>query len=191
MADSGFPLEWFAEPVEDHLKCGICSKVLRDPTVTKCGHIYCEQCLYHWVDYYGVCPERCREVELDSLKRSLHVQKLISGLLTGCKNKIAGCPVQVPLAEKHQHERTCPYQSGAGFKNKKSKRNFLHKRQVSAPAAIEENDYVVHHKKTKKSIFFSNTRLSAIARSPSSAAILCRTEDARPMPIAMVSHLIN
>lgn len=107
---NGYPLEWFAKPVADRFKCGICKQVIRDPAVTPCGHIYCAQCISSWAKHYGVCPERCREVETNSLSCPLNeMGKFISGLAVYCKNRPAGCRVQIKLAEKNQHEQVCSY----------------------------------------------------------------------------------
>ena len=110
-SERGYPLQWFADAqsVDDYLKCGICSNVLREPRATRCGHVFCESCLLGWIDAYGICPQRCGEVEADQMKRALHIEKRISGLLTLCKYQQYGCSVQVPLADKALHESTCPY----------------------------------------------------------------------------------
>lgn len=110
-SERGYPLQWFVDSrsVDDYLKCGICSNVLREPRATRCGHVYCLSCLLGWIDAYGICPQRCGEVEADQMKRALHIEKRISGLLTLCKYQQYGCTVQVPLADKALHESTCPY----------------------------------------------------------------------------------
>ena len=110
-SDNGYPLQWFADcqSVDDYLKCGICGNVLKDPRATRCGHVFCQSCLLGWIDAYGICPQRCGEVEVDQMKRALHIEKRISGLLTLCKYQQSGCTVQVPLVDKAVHESNCPY----------------------------------------------------------------------------------
>lgn len=110
-SDNGYPLQWFVDwqSVEDYLKCGICGNVLMDPRATRCGHVFCQSCLLGWIDAYGICPQRCGEVEADQMKRALHIEKRISGLLTLCKYQQYGCTVQVPLVDKALHESTCAY----------------------------------------------------------------------------------
>lgn len=181
----GYPLEWFAGPVDDSFKCGICCQVLRDPTATKCGHVYCARCISSWVSYYGVCPERCREMEVDSLKRTLHLDKLISGLAVCCKNK--SCRMQPNLAEKHMHEQSCPHRSTL-------KKLLKFSSQLDLRA--EDSKFRVHHKRSRSSGgSASTTRINAIARRSPSAAALCRPSaldlSRAPgpcaMPVAMVS----
>lgn len=179
MSMAGYPVEWFAQTVDESYKCGICCQVLRDPTTTKCGHIYCSRCISSWVSYHGVCPERCRELEVDSLK-PMRVGNLISGLAVHCKNKSIGCRVQVSLAEKHLHEDSCAYSRPTGL------RRLLSKFSLSQQ---DLSKYNVNHKRTNSSGVGSSSRINPIAktckRSPSSAAALCRPSTA--MPVVMVS----
>ena len=107
--NSGHPLEWFVEPIDDYLKCGICGKVLHDPRATLCGHVFCLECIKPWIERFGICPDRCGEVEEDQLRKAVHIEKRISGLLVRCKNYSAGCPIQILLADKRRHEKICRY----------------------------------------------------------------------------------
>ncbi len=105
--NSGYPLEWFAEQVEDYLKCGVCNKVMHNPCATNCGHVFCKDCLQSWIEYYGVCPNRCGEVELQQVTRPLHIEKRISGLLVRCKYVRLGCNIKLALLDKTKHEINC------------------------------------------------------------------------------------
>ena len=107
--ESGYPSEWFVEPVDEYLKCGICSKVLRSPRATACGHVFCKHCIISWIDYYGICPNRCDELDVHQLSKALHIEKRVAGLIVRCKYRRSGCGVHIPLAEKHHHEKGCPY----------------------------------------------------------------------------------
>ena len=109
MTDSGYPLEWFVESLDAYLICGICGQVLRDPRATECGHVFCHRCLSLWIDEYGICPARCGEVELESLRRAAHISKKISCLLTRCRYTKAGCKAILQLSDKESHERKCHY----------------------------------------------------------------------------------
>lgn len=42
------------------LLCPICLDYLISPSVTSCGHIFCERCLLEWQLYHKNCPS-CRE----------------------------------------------------------------------------------------------------------------------------------
>ena len=109
MTNSGYPLEWFAEPIDAYLVCGICGNVLKDPRATACGHVFCRKCIHAWIDEYGVCPARCGEVEVEALHRASHIDKQISCLITSCKYTKVGCKAILKLADKELHELTCHY----------------------------------------------------------------------------------
>lgn len=145
--DSGYPLQWFVDyrSVDEYLKCGICGNVLRDPRATNCGHVFCLSCLLGWIDSYGICPQRCGEVEADQMKRALHIEKRISGLLTLCKYQQYGCMVQVPLVDKTLHESTCSYRS------RRLTKALSHQLQGSDESKKEQPHYKVHHKRTRSS----------------------------------------
>lgn len=179
-------MDWFAESIDEILKCGICGQVLRDPRTTKCGHVYCSQCLYSWVAVHGKCPQECAVVmieEVGQLKRMLQIEKLISGLLTHCK---FGCPTKIELSRKQQHEKTCTHSKlSSGF--------LLPLRLGGSQETVAQVQStaggVIYHKRTNSSEGFfaaSKPRIRALAkRSPSSAAILCRVPHDRA--VAMVS----
>lgn len=187
MSGGGYPLEWFSEPLDNSLKCGICTKVLREPRVTPCGHVYCSLCLIPWLDSYGVCPLRCREVEVDSLRRRVQLSKFISGLFTHCKNKRAGCTEQVPLIKKHSHEKNCPYRnySASGAKSNSSGRT-----DVSLISATVSPISRGKHKRTKSSVSASLaiSPVVKVTRSPS-AADLCRIQT--KLPASAVSDMVS
>ena len=106
--ESGYPREIFVEPIDSYLLCSVCDRVLRSPRATPCGHVFCCGCIERWVSEFGVCPQRCRELEPRALTRAVHIETRISGLRVRCQNYNSGCIVQLPLREKHKHEQSCP-----------------------------------------------------------------------------------
>lgn len=151
MTHHGYPLEWFVEPIDEYLKCGICGKVLENPRATSCGHVFCQCCIHSWIDYYGICPNRCGELELHHLTRALHIEKLISVLQTHCKYYRSGCAVQIALADKHGHEKTCPYRT-CGALNPEIRRTT---------SALEETDHSWRFKRSRSNTV--TTRVSAVS----------------------------
>ncbi len=138
--NSGYPLEWFAEQVDEYLKCGICNKVMINPRATSCGHVYCKDCLQSWIEYYGVCPERCGEVELQQLTSPLHIQKRISGLLVRCKYVRCGCNVKVALIDKASHEVLCLHRTNHLFHEIDTRRRHsVEERLITKPIFKRSN----------------------------------------------------
>lgn len=150
---SGYPPEWFSQPPDHSLLCGICNRVFREPKVTPCGHIFCYICISSWLERYGVCPRRCKEVEIDSLRPKVQLEKFISGLYTHCKNKRAGCTEQIRLVDKHLHEKQCPYRKRSGKPISRSTSSSGSSAQkdssvVSVPVSSKKN----RHKRTQSSV---------------------------------------
>ena len=108
--DSGFPLDWFTESVDEKLICEICGKVLQNPRATPCcSNVFCLHCLDFWIDYYGVCPKRCGEIEVAGLLKNPAVEKSIQSLEVHCNYNKRGCKAKMTLVEKQKHEKKCPY----------------------------------------------------------------------------------
>ena len=190
----GYPLEWFAKPVADRFKCGICKQVIRDPAVTPCGHIYCSQCISTWAKHYGVCPERCREVETNSLRCPLNIGKLISGLTVHCKNRPAGCRIQTKLAEKSQHEQICSYSRPKSRKaglGKLLPKFSLSQQDLRLTSISSGQDRSFKHQRSESA---SGLQIHTLprrspSRSPSTASsALSKSTHNSAMPVAMVSN---
>lgn len=188
---AGYPVQWFVGDIDESLKCGICSNVLKDPTVTKCGHIYCGRCIVSWAGYYGVCPERCMQVDLDSLQCLTHMDLFISGLLVHCKNRAAGCRLQIKLAEKYQHEQACPHRAtGSTAAGRQGLRKLLPSLSQQDLQGLKHKG---HHKRTKSSGSSSAAAIHlvpTVKRTPSSISAFFRpsASRSRAMPVAMVSE---
>ena len=41
---------------ESKWNCKICLDELKKPVVTQCGHLFCWNCLYRWLDQHSTCP---------------------------------------------------------------------------------------------------------------------------------------
>ena len=111
--DSGYPLDWFMLTPTQNFICEICGKVLNCPKSTSCcGNSFCSRCLDFWSDYYGICPKRCGEIELDSLRKENKLEKIIQSLPVHCQYSTSsggGCSAKITLADKPKHEKRCPH----------------------------------------------------------------------------------
>ena len=133
--DSGYPLDWFAETVENELVCEICGKVLHFPRATPCGHIFCLRCAEFWIEYYGICPKRCGEIDMDGLRKEPRVEKRIMSLYVNCKYSVYGCKTQPTLADKQKHEKKCLFKS-------KADKIPIHSFSLAADSSTSHDTYV-------------------------------------------------
>ena len=107
--DSGYPLDWFVQKVPEKFICEICGKVLQSPRATPCcSNMFCLHCLEFWIEYYGVCPKRCAEIEADTLQKVIGIEKTIQTLQVYCKYSSNGCKAKMAIEEKLKHEKKCP-----------------------------------------------------------------------------------
>ena len=146
------------ESIDAYLTCGICGMVMKSPRATKCGHVFCRQCLHAWIETYGVCPERCGEIEVESLRRAQLIDKKISCLLTSCKFYKAGCREILQLSEKESHEKKCCYAKKLVQKTRSFPFFNIGSSSLSQPEP--SIDYSRHHRsrshKSKRRVFSSD-----------------------------------
>ena len=151
--DSGYPLDWFSESVDTQLICEICGKVLQSPRATPCGHRFCLHCLEFWIEYYGICPKRCGEIELESLRKDPQIEKRILALPVYCKYQNSGCNAQIPLAEKQKHEKKCIYKGKAELPNiLVENKNSLSQDTYVEMASVECRNKTVEHAPPKTNL---------------------------------------
>ncbi|KZC13963.1 TNF receptor-associated factor 6 [Dufourea novaeangliae] len=74
------------EYLEPRFECPICLTWLRDPVLTSCGHKFCSQCIYTWLQKEGACcPVDSRPLRSESdLFRDLYTSREISQKRTPC-----------------------------------------------------------------------------------------------------------
>ena len=145
--DSGYPLEWFVSTPPQTFICEICGKILNTPKSTSCcGESFCCRCLEFWNDYYGICPKRCGEMEMDSLRKENKLEKIIQSLPVYCQysNGGGGCTARITLAEKQRHERKCQYKPKNTPSSAQSKPSLSSKREKnSSSSSVEKQDTYV------------------------------------------------
>ena len=103
----------FTKPVPERLRCGICTKVLRDPLLTECcGQHFCESCLDHWFKKQNktTCPH-CRHV---NFKHMLNKERKrdIEELEIQCTKQEVGCLWVGELSRLQMHldsDKGCGY----------------------------------------------------------------------------------
>jgi len=105
---AGYPVEWFVEPLEKHLVCVVCNRVMREPTTTPCGHVFCLNCLEPWL---SDCPLGCGHVE--TVQNASHIARKIDSLLTYCQYTSKGCKAILQLVNREEHQKKCHYSKKA------------------------------------------------------------------------------
>ncbi|XP_012350063.1 TNF receptor-associated factor 6-B [Apis florea] len=99
------------EYLEPRFECPICLTWLRDPVLTSCGHKFCSQCIYTWLQKEGACcPVDSKPLKSESdLFRDLYTSREISQQRTPCPYQQFGCEIKVSPVDMETHINECTY----------------------------------------------------------------------------------
>ncbi|XP_050465307.1 TNF receptor-associated factor 6 isoform X1 [Cataglyphis hispanica] len=97
--------------VEPRFECPICLTWLRDPILTSCGHKFCSQCIYTWLEKEGACcPVDSQPLKYgNDLFRDLYTSREISQKRTICPYQQFGCQVELSPVDMETHISQCTY----------------------------------------------------------------------------------
>ncbi|XP_065224846.1 polyadenylate-binding protein 1-like 2 [Planococcus citri] len=62
--------------LQTELQCSICHELFREPCITDCGHIFCDECIVEWKNQNCSCPT-CRAALLKPEKRVFEMNNFI------------------------------------------------------------------------------------------------------------------
>ena len=106
---AGFDAE-FVELLADGHTCPICHLAMREPTLTHCGHQFCEECMRPLKKngrfVCAVCRTEVKECEIFPNNKD---KREILSLKIRCDKQKEGCEWIGELRERDGHERTCGY----------------------------------------------------------------------------------
>lgn len=96
-----------------NFECPICLGWLRNPVITICGHHFCQDCLYSWLDKKeSLCPacqaplKKNKDTFLDA-----NINRKIGALKVPCPNLQTGCNFQDSPHKMDKHLDTCPHRN--------------------------------------------------------------------------------
>ncbi|XP_062512102.1 TNF receptor-associated factor 6-like [Corticium candelabrum] len=100
----------FVEPLNDQWTCPICQFAAREPTLTKCGHQFCQECLRPLIrDGNVTCPVCSEELkESDTFLNNMTKRQILS-LKILCDKREEGCSWQGELRQLDEHNQECDY----------------------------------------------------------------------------------
>ncbi|XP_076396234.1 TNF receptor-associated factor 6 isoform X2 [Megachile rotundata] len=99
------------EYLEPRFECPICLTWLRDPVLTSCGHKFCSQCIYTWLQKEGACcPVDSKPLKSESdLFRDLYTSREISQQRMHCPYQQFGCEVNLSPVDMESHISQCMF----------------------------------------------------------------------------------
>lgn len=97
--------------LESRFECPICLTWLHDPVLTSCGHKFCSQCIYTWLQKNGTCcPVDSQPLKSESdLFRDLYTSREISQQRTNCPYYQFGCQTVLSPLDIETHVSQCTY----------------------------------------------------------------------------------
>ncbi len=99
----GYDCELFVSSVPEELKCGLCMKVAREPSLTSCcGEHFCKLCIEQAIQDKKPCPS-CGEAEFSVLGTDKRDHKKILALEVRCAMKDRGCDWTDTLEQLDAH----------------------------------------------------------------------------------------
>jgi SNF2 family DNA or RNA helicase len=63
---------------EDDNSCSICLEVITDKSITKCGHIFCAECIKNCLKYKSLCPMCKKSIEINDVYLVNKKEKIIN-----------------------------------------------------------------------------------------------------------------
>ncbi|KAL6252243.1 hypothetical protein P5V15_014784 [Pogonomyrmex californicus] len=107
--------------VEPRFECPICLTWLRDPVLTSCGHKFCSQCIYSWLEKEGACcPVDSQPLKSENLFPDLYTTREISQKRTSCIYQQFGCQVKLSPVDMETHITQCPNKRDLQVQNNNS-----------------------------------------------------------------------
>ena len=109
MAVGGFDAR-FVDRLSNRHTCPVCLLALREPTVTKCGHLFCNDCVRPLASRGRIeCPV-CKEEQKESeIYPNNYDKREIMSLMIYCDQQEKGCGWKGELRERGTHNETCGY----------------------------------------------------------------------------------
>jgi hypothetical protein len=91
------------------ITCCICQDIAYPPSITKCNHLFCTQCITQWLQQSNSCPQD-REVDPQP-REDKTMMRVIESLEVVCHNHTKGCKEKGPLSDMREtHAKECLFE---------------------------------------------------------------------------------
>lgn len=102
----------FVKPLSDQYTCPICHLAFRQPTLTDCGHQFCEDCVRPLVrNDKIVCPTCRRQLNKSELYPNNMLKREVLSLQVRCSETENGCRWIGELRQQEEHLANCSLMS--------------------------------------------------------------------------------
>ncbi|XP_072394158.1 TNF receptor-associated factor 6-like [Diabrotica undecimpunctata] len=110
---------------EARFECPICLAWLRDPVLTSCGHRFCRNCIYPWLERGKACPVDNMKLNEADIFPDNFTRREISQQRTKCPNIVRGCLAELSPLDIEAHLLVCEYRIPELPDNEKLRCSFV------------------------------------------------------------------
>ena len=73
------------DPILQNFECLVWMNHYRSPHITKCGHSFCEECIFEWLNIKKQCPHWNEPLQVDQVFKNYQLEDLLRQLLDAKK----------------------------------------------------------------------------------------------------------
>ncbi|XP_070392957.1 uncharacterized protein [Dermacentor albipictus] len=112
---AAYSVENFEPRPPEELVCSVCRGVYRDPVECPCRHVFCHNCIRHWLARgsspgSGSCPTCGQDISASQVVPVVPlVTNMIARLTVRCPNRETGCKAKVAMESLNCHMDTCQF----------------------------------------------------------------------------------
>nr|CAI5851120.1 unnamed protein product [Callosobruchus analis] len=110
---------------EARFECPICLAWLRDPVLTSCGHRFCRNCIYSWLERELACPVDNFKLNKEDIFPDNFTRREISQQRTKCPNIVRGCLEELSPLDVESHLLICHFRIPELPDNEKLRCSFV------------------------------------------------------------------
>lgn len=127
---------------EARFECPICLAWLRDPVLTSCGHRFCRNCIYSWLERENACPVDNMKLNKEDIFPDNFTRREISQQRTKCPNIVRGCLIELSPLDIETHLMVCEYKIPELPDNEKLRCSFM---EVGCEEKFEDEPELQRH----------------------------------------------
>lgn len=75
------------DPILQNFECLVCMNHFRSPHITKCGHSFCEECIFECLNLKKQCPHCNKELQKHEVFRNYQLEDLLRQLTDAKKTE--------------------------------------------------------------------------------------------------------
>ncbi|CAH2006602.1 unnamed protein product [Acanthoscelides obtectus] len=127
---------------EARFECPICLAWLRDPVLTSCGHRFCRNCIYSWLEREHACPVDNLKLNKEDIFPDNFTRREISQQRTKCPNIVRGCLEELSPLDVEAHLLVCKFRIPELPDNEKLRCSFV---EVGCEEKFEDEPELQRH----------------------------------------------